>query len=84
MRWKKWFQFDAGNIPYFAFEWWVMRAALACFAVMATPAGLPYHAQPNPVGIAKFLDLSWLGDPATPSWMLPLLIFLGMLLAFLL
>ena len=80
MHWKKWFRFEAGRVAYFAFEWWVMRAGLACFAVMATPAGLPYHTQPNPTGLAKFLDLTWLGNPSTPGWMHPLLIILGGLL----
>ena len=64
-----------------AFEWWIMRAALAWFAVQATPAGLPWHSQPSPVGVAKFFDLTWLGDPATPGWMGPLLLLLGWLLA---
>ncbi len=81
MKWKPWFQYQAGQTPYLAFEWWIMRAALALFALQATPAGLPYHSQPSPVGIAKFIDLTWLGDPSTPAWMSPLLLALAALLA---
>lgn len=81
MDWKKWLRFDAGRVDYMAFEWWVMRAGLAWFAVQATPAGLPYPGQPSPVGVAKFFDLTWLGDPATPGWMGPLLLLFGGLLA---
>ena len=81
MHWKKWFRFEAGRVDYMAFEWWIMRAALAWFAVQATPAGLPYHEQPSPVGIAKFFDLTWLGNPATPGWMGPLLGAFALLLA---
>lgn len=81
MQWKKWLRFEAGRVEYLAFEWWIMRAVLALFAVQATPAGLPYTSQPNPVGFAKFFDLTWLGDPATPGWMYPLLLLAGWLLA---
>ena len=81
MQWKKWLRFEAGRVEYIAFEWWIMRAALAWFAVQATPAGLPCHSQPSPVGVAKFFDLTWLGDPATPGWMGPLLVALGWLMA---
>ncbi len=81
MNWKNWVRFDAGRVKFMAFEWWIMRAALAWLAVQATPAGLDYHTQPSPVGVAKFFDLSWLGDPATPGWMAPLLVVLGWLLA---
>lgn len=81
MHWKKWLRFDAGRVDYMAFEWWIMRAGLAWMAVQATPAGLPYQSQPSPVGLAKFFDLTWLGDPATPGWMGPLLLILGWLLA---
>jgi hypothetical protein len=81
MHWKKWLSFDAGRINYMAFEWWIMRLALAVLAVVATPAGLPYHTQATPVGVAKFFDLTWLGDPATPGWMWPLLLGFGVLLA---
>lgn len=79
--WKKWFPCQADRIPYLAFEWWVMRAALAYLALQATPAGLPYTTQPSPVGIAKFIDLTWLGHPGTPSWMAPLLLAFAALLA---
>ncbi|MDB6068995.1 MAG: hypothetical protein JWL81_166, partial [Verrucomicrobiales bacterium] len=82
MNWKNWLRFDAGRVKYMAFEWWIMRAVLACFAVQATPAGLPYHSQPSPVGIAKFVDLTWLGDPGTGTWMAPTLLILAALLAF--
>ena len=81
MQWKKWLRFEAGRVEYMPFEWWIMRAALAWFAVQATPAGLPWHSQPSPVGVAKFFDLTWLGDPATPGWMGPLLLVLGWLMA---
>lgn len=81
MQWKNWFRFDAGRAEYMAFEWWIMRAALAWFAFEATPVGLPYQSQPSPVGIAKFFDLTWLGDPATPGWMHPLLMLCAWLLA---
>ena len=36
MHWKKWFRFEAGRVDYMAFEWWIMRAALAWFAVQAS------------------------------------------------
>lgn len=81
MQWRKWYRFDAGRVDYMAFEWWIMRAGLAWFAVQATPAGLPYQSQPSPVGVAKFFDLTWLGDPATPGWMGPALLILGWLMA---
>ena len=81
MHWKKWFRFEAGRVDYMAFEWWIMRAGLAWFAVQATPAGLPYQTQTAPAGIAKFFDLTWLGDPATPGWMTPLLLVLAWLMA---
>ena len=82
MQWKNWFRFDAGRVSYMAFEWWVMRLGLAVMALVATPAGLPYSSQPTPVGIAKFLDLTWLGDPPTPTWMMPLLVLFAILLGF--
>ncbi len=81
MQWKNWLRFEAGRVEYLAFEWWIMRAVLAYFAVQATPAGLPYVTQPNPVGFAKFFDLTWLGDPATPGWMHPVLLLAAGLLA---
>ena len=74
-------RFDAGRVDYMAFEWFIMRAGLAWFAVQATPAGLPYQTQPSPVGMAKFFDLTWLGDPGTAGWMGPLLVVLGWLMA---
>lgn len=80
MLWKNWFRFDAGKVRYMAFEWWIMRAVLAWFAVQATPAGLPYHTQPSPVGVARFFDLTWLGDPGTGAWMHPALLGFAALL----
>ncbi len=82
MMWKKWISCQADRVPYMAFEWWVMRASLALFALQSTPAGLPYSGQPSPVGIAKFIDLTWLGQPGTSDWMAPLLLVLAALLAF--
>lgn len=81
MHLKNWTRFDAGCVNYMAFEWWIMRASLAWLAIQTTPAGLEYHAQPSPVGIAKFFDLTWLGDPATAGWMGPLVTGLAWLLA---
>lgn len=77
---RGWFRFEAGQTRYAAYEWWVMRAGLAFLAWEATPAGLPYPQQPLPTGIAKFMDLTWMG-PGSESWMPPLLIGAAVLFA---
>lgn len=80
-RWNYWLRFQAGRVEYMAFEWWIMRAGMAWLIYGATPAGYPSVSQPSPVGIAKFFDLTWLGDPGTAGWMHPLLLGLCVLFA---
>lgn len=80
-RWKNWFRFQAGRVEYMAFEWWIMRAGLAWLIYDATPANYPSLAQPSPVGIAKFFDLTWLGAPGTEAWLHPVLLGLCVVFA---
>lgn len=78
---KSWFRYLAGRVEYLAFEWWIMRAGLAWLVWLGTPAGLPLASQPAPTGIAKFVDLTWLADPATPGWLAPSLLAAAVLYA---
>lgn len=80
-RWKNWFKCEAGRVNYMAFEWWIMRIALACLVYRATPTNFPSVTVPMPVGIAKFVDVSWVAAPGAQEWMHPLLVGLCVVFA---
>jgi hypothetical protein len=49
------------RVTYAPWEWAIMRLAFAFFALIpGTPLHLPFKAQPNPTGIAQFIDLTWI------------------------
>lgn len=49
------------KVHYESWEWTLMRLAFAWFGIYkGTPLDLPYHAQPDPAGIAQFVDVTWI------------------------
>ena len=67
---KPWLKFETGRIPWMAWEWWIMRAGLGIVFFPAVDFPATWDSQPEPVGIAQFMDLTWLHGA---SWLSPLL-----------
>jgi len=54
-----------GKIAYEKWEWIVMRAIFALWIVPPSiELASPFHAQPRPVGIAHFMDVTWISSEA--------------------
>ncbi len=68
---KPWIKLETGRIPWMAWEWWIMRAGLAWVMYPAISVRATWNQQPEPVGIAQFMDLTWLESAA---WTGPLLV----------
>ncbi|MEM8954762.1 MAG: hypothetical protein AAGD22_11475 [Verrucomicrobiota bacterium] len=49
------------RVTYSPWEWAVMRSLFAFFALVpATPLNLSFRAQPQPTGVAQFVDITWI------------------------
>jgi hypothetical protein len=58
-----------GKIAYENWEWILMRAFFAIIILVpATSFDLPYEGQPQPQGIAVFVDTTWIGAEAAMPW----------------
>ena len=60
-RLARWFR----PIPYRDWEMVVMRVLFALVVYLAFPNRVPYTTAEEPVGIARFMSLTWLSDPTT-------------------
>ncbi len=58
-----------GKGVYENWEWIIMRGFFALVVLIpATSFNLPYEGQPQPQGIAVFVDTTWIGAPAWGAW----------------
>lgn len=66
----RWLFGGIGRIRHERWEIWMMRIGLALLVFRATPPVPPKSVQPEPHGIARFLDLTFLSRPDvyTPLW----------------
>ncbi|MCB1086330.1 MAG: hypothetical protein KDM63_04745 [Verrucomicrobiae bacterium] len=72
---KAWFGEGFRPVPVAAWEWFLMRLgfALVAFFDFANRQPFQYSGQPVPVGLAKWIDLTWLNQP----WAYPVFVTLA-------